>query len=387
MGSGRSSLLVVLVVVGVIVGILGGALMGGVVGFYVARSNTPVAPATVLAQPVSASAPSAPPAVTNLTLNENSAVIDVVKKVQPAVVTVINNLSTGRTNPFGRGGGATPQASGSGVVVDAKGYIVTNAHVVDGARSIQVVFSNGSTVDATLVGTDAVMDLAVLKVAQVPAVAAFGDSNAVQIGETAIAIGSPLGTYRGSVTVGIVSGLQRRVGSVDDLIQTDAAINHGNSGGPLLNAEGQIIGITSLVVRDASSGDVAEGLGFAIPSNTVKYAVERMIAQGSVDYPFLGIQYADASTTSATGSQPAPNGALISCVSSGTPAAQAGLQANDVVTAINGEKIDETHSLRSLLFKYKPGDTLTLSVTRGSQNLTLQLKLVARPANLPSCGG
>ena len=381
MNQGRSSFLVVLVILGVLVAIVGGALMGGVVGFYVARQN--VAPSVaVQAQPISSTTQTSGPAVTNLTLKSDSAIIDTVKKVQPAVVTIVNDLST-TTNPFRRGG-ITPQASGSGVIVDKKGYIVTNNHVIDGAKRIQVIFQNGKTADAKLIGGDPIMDLAVVQVDNVPAVAELGDSNALQLGETAIAIGSPLGSYRGSVTVGVISGVQRRVGAVDDLIQTDAAINHGNSGGPLLNAAGQIVGITTLIVRDASGGDVAEGLGFAIPSNTVRFAVDQLVSKGKVEYPFIGISYTDA-TDAASGVT--TNGVLVSCVSNGTPGSAAGLQANDVVTAINGDKIDETHSLRALLFKYKPGDTVTLTVTRGGQNLSLQMKLVSRPANPPACTG
>jgi 2-alkenal reductase len=379
---GRSSLLVVLVLIGVLVGIIGGALMGGVAGFYVARQNMQALPTAVQAQPISSTTQTTAPAVTNLTLKSDSAVIDAVKKVEPAVVTVVNDLST-TTNPFRRGG-VTPQASGSGVIVDKAGYVVTNFHVIDGAKRIQVIFSNGKTVDAKVIGGDPIMDLAVIQVDNAPAVAGYGDSNAVQLGETAIAIGSPLGNYRGSVTVGVISGVQRRVGSVDDLIQTDAAINHGNSGGPLLNAEGQIIGITTLIVRDASSGDVAEGLGFAIPSNTVKFAVEQLVSKGKVEYPFIGISYTDATDA---GNGVTANGVLVSCVSNGTPGSAAGVQANDVVTAINGDKIDETHTLRSLLFKYKPGDTVTLTVLRGGQTLSLQLKLVTRPTNPPACTG
>ncbi len=385
MNRGRTSLLVVLVVLGVLVGIIGGAVTGGIVGFYVARSNTP-APAQVFAQPISANTqaapPLVPPAVTNLTVTENSAVIDAVKKVQPAVVTVINTLNTGRISPFGR-----PQASGSGVAFDSKGYIVTNNHVIEGARTIEVVFANGARMEAKLIGADPVMDLAVIQVSQVPAVAPFGDSNALQLGETAIAIGSPLGSYRGSVTVGVISGLRRRVGSMEDLIQTDAAINHGNSGGPLLNAAGQIIGINTLVVRDSSSGDIAEGLGFSIPSNTVKFVTESLIAKGRVEYPFIGISYTDAPDAFSERNLTYNGGILVSCVSSGTPAEQAGIRANDVVTAINGDPINEDHSLRSLLSKYKPGDTITMTVLRGNQSLNISLKLTARPAVVQTCNG
>ena len=169
------------------------------------------------------------------------------------------------------------------MIIDKQGHIVTNAHVVDGARQLDVIFADGTKTSAKLVGADSASDIAVLQVSgSVPGVLSFGDSNAIQLGETVIAIGSPLGSYRGSVTAGVVSGLNRSVqGSGETgLIQTDAAINHGNSGGPLLNLAGQVIGINTLVVQNTNSGDLAEGLGFAIPSNTVSAVVKQLLAQG-----------------------------------------------------------------------------------------------------------
>jgi len=183
-----------------------------------------------------------------------------------------------------RGGSGTAVAEGSGVIIDAQGHILTNAHVVQGATKLEVVFNDGSTTSAQLVGADATKDIAVLQVSgNVPAYLTLGDSSALQLGETVIAIGSPLGTYSGSVTVGVVSGLDRSVqgASQDHLIQTDAAINSGNSGGPLLNLNGEVIGINTLVVRQTNSGDIAEGLGFAIPSNTLATVVMQILGHSS----------------------------------------------------------------------------------------------------------
>ncbi len=206
-----------------------------------------------------------------------------IKKSQPAVVTVVNTLQplfrqSRRSSPFGPN-----VAEGSGVIIDQQGHIVTNSHVIDNAQQLEVIFLDGTRVSATLVGKDADADIALMQVTgPVPAFVSFADSNAVQIGQTVVAIGSPLGTYEGSVTAGIVSGVNRSVEGtgLSGLIQTDAAINHGNSGGPLLNLSGQIVGINTLVVQTTNSGDLVEGLGFAIPSNTASKIVKQLLAQG-----------------------------------------------------------------------------------------------------------
>ncbi len=269
-----------LALVAVLVGVIGGGVMGGIAGYLVAVNVAPVSPGAQQAlasgvelQPVQP----APLSATSLTLKEDSAVIDAVQKAKPAVVTVVNQLST-RRGRFGRVG--APVASGSGVIIDPNGYIVTNDHVVEGEQSLQVIYSDGTTVDAVVVGTDPTNDIAVLKVnGKVPGVATFGSSSSLVPGQIAIAIGSPLGDFRGTVTVGVVSALNRTVGQARGLIQTDAAINSGNSGGPLLNSEGQIIGINTLVVRSTNDGNVAEGLGFAVPSNVVENVVRQLIAR------------------------------------------------------------------------------------------------------------
>ncbi len=379
-----SGWLIAIVFLGVLVGIAGGAVMGGVVGYYVAASRPPVvAPAAISAQPIAANpGPASPPVVTNITVNENSAIIDTVKKVEPAVVTIISELDQ-QPSPFGQQ--VSPVASGSGVIIDQQGHVVTNAHVIDGAKTIQVVYSDGSKADASPVGSDSVTDVAVLQVSgsKVPASAAFGDSNSLQLGETVIAIGSPLGSYRGSVTLGVISGMNRSVKGTNQegLIQTDAAINHGNSGGPLVNLGGQIVGINTLVVRDTSSGDIAEGLGFSIPSNTVKDVVNQLLAAGKVDYPFIGINYEQITPQIASESNlPVKNGLVVLDVVGGSPASKAGIRQDDIVIAVDNNTIDEEHSLRSILFKYHIGDQVTLQIYRNGQTIPIKLTLVARPA-------
>lgn len=376
--SRSSGWIVIIVILGILLGVVGGGIMGGLVGMYVARSAVPSVAAPV-PQEIKAVSPGQAPVVQNMTVNSASEVINTVRAVEPAVVTVIANLGGAS---FGRSSGQT-EASGSGVVISSDGHIITNNHVIESASSVYVIYSDGGRADATVVGADPVTDIAVLKVnGQVPAVVPFGDSTALQLGEWVIAIGSPLGNYRGSVTLGVVSGLNRTVqgAAQDGLIQTDAAINHGNSGGPLINLAGQIVGINTLVVRDTPGGDQAEGLGFAVPSNTVRSVAEQLISKGRIEYPFIGISYTEVNPQlAAEMNLSAKNGVIVTQVTPGSPASRAGLQPQDVVTAINNDQINEKTSLRSLLFKYRVGDTVTLTVERGGQTLQVQVTLVKRP--------
>jgi 2-alkenal reductase len=310
--------------------------------------------------------------------------IAVVQKAGTAVVTVVNQLSS-PVSISGQG----PEALGSGVIVDSDGHIVTNNHVIAGGGTLQVIFSDGRKVNATLVGRDPISDVAILKVAgPVPAVATFGDSSAVQPGEQVVAIGSALGNFRNTVTHGIISGTDRTLNDptgpgLTGLLQTDAPINHGNSGGPLLNLQGQVIGLNTAVVQSTGSlGDVAVGLGFAIPSNTVKQIADQLMKTGSVPRPFLGISYQSLSPqVAAYYGLNVTEGALIQSVQPGSPAEKAGLQPGDVVTAISGTTIDEEHPLAAALLNHKVGDTVQLAVTRDSQSQTLSATLVTRPAD------
>jgi len=295
--------------------------------------------------------------------------IAAVERVRPATVTVI--ARQGRA-----------QATGSGVIVDQAGYIVTNDHVVDGARQLAVVFADGSEAPAKLVGATVDFDLAVLKVdGKVPAVATLGDSSILKVGARVMAIGSALGGFRNTVTAGIISGLNRQVADLDGLIQTDAAINHGNSGGPLIDSRGEVIGINTLVVRgDGLMGDQAEGLGFAIPSNTVKLVVKQLITKGRVDRPYMGITYVPVTPKVAQENGLATtSGALIQAVQGGTPAAEAGLAVGDVITAVDGQRITDEFTLTQALLSHQPGDSVTLTVQRGEKTLSITLVLGVRP--------
>ncbi len=376
-------LLSFVVLLAVLVGVVGGGIMGGVAGYYVTRSLVPVAaaaaPAPADAAPALQAAPALTTGETNLTLKEDSAVIDAVAKVRPAVVTVINQMQSQR-GPRGRSVG--PIASGSGVIIDAQGHIITNNHVIEGSQTLQVIYADGSKADATLVGADPIADVAVLKVnGKMPGVAALGDSNGLEPGQVAIAIGSPLGDFRGTVTVGVISALNRTVGQATDLIQTDAAINNGNSGGPLVNSMGQVIGINTLVVRSTNDGNVAEGLGFAIPSNLVRDIVAQLIAHGKVEHPFLGVSYSDVDPQIASAlNLNVTDGVVVTQVVPGSPASQAGLQENDVILSIDAQKLDQDHPLASVLLTHKVGDQVTLTIVRDGKQQQVKLTLGAHPS-------
>ncbi len=227
---------------------------------------------------------------------------------------------------------------------------------------------------------------------KLPAVAAVGDAATLQPGEQVLAIGSPLGDFRNTVTAGVISALNRSVGSMEGLIQTDAAINSGNSGGPLINLSGEVVGLNTLVVRnDQFSGTAApiEGLGFAVPSTIFKGVAEQLISGGKVSYPFLGVSYLPIDgSVAAELNLPVQTGALIQssrqgmpAVQPGTAAARAGLRDGDIITAIDGAALDGDTSLRQLLLQHRPGDTVTLTVLRDGQENSVQVTLGERDPN------
>ena len=267
----------------------------------------------------------------------------------------------------------TQQAQGSGFVYDTAGHVITNQHVVEGAQSLSVKLWNGQTFKATLVGADPSTDLAVLKI-DAPTSAlhplTLGDSSAVDVGQTVVAIGSPFGLEE-TVTAGIVSALHREMTApnnftITDSIQTDAAINHGNSGGPLLDLNGRVIGVNAQIESDSGGND---GVGFAIPSSTVKSIVSQLISSGNVRHAYLGVGIANGS-----------GGVRLTEVRSGTPAADAGLQVGDVVTAIDGRSVTVPTALGSAIDAKQPGDTVKLTYTRDGKTKTATVKLGERPS-------
>jgi 2-alkenal reductase len=276
--------------------------------------------------------------------------------------------------------------SGTGFFITDSGYIVTNNHVVEGTQEVNIVLSDGTQQQATIVGTDLYSDIAVLKTdGSVPAIARLGNSDVLQPGESVIAIGSPLGNFKNTVTVGVVSATGRAIDTgngyqIEDLIQTDAAINHGNSGGPLVNLAGEVVGVNTLVVRSTGSGDVAEGLGFAIPVNTAQAVAQQIIEKGYFARPYLGISFQPINPEVASiYDLPAQWGVYITRVAGNSPASQAGLQQGDIITKIGNVALDETHSYVNALFEFQPGDQATLEVVRGNETMQVQVTLGEAP--------
>ncbi len=357
---------------------LSGAVVGGVVVYRAVevRNALPTAVQQVLPA-TNASNPTQ-----SFTLNSTdiqTTVTQAVQKVGPAVVTVVGTIP-GQTGFFGQTADQT--VSGSGFFISNQGYIITNNHVIDGTSAVAVVLSNGSQEKATVVGADQYNDVAVLKVdGNVPAVAALGNSDLLRPGETAIAIGSPLGDFKNTVTEGVISATGRSIDTgngyqMEGMLQTDAAINPGNSGGQLVNLAGEVVGINTMIVRNSGSGAVAEGLGFAIPINTAQAVASQIIQKGYFAHPYLGISYQPIAPDIANMySLPVQWGVYVTNVANGSPASQAGLQQGDIITKVGDIALDQNHSYLNTLYTYKPGDTVTLSVNRNGKDVTLKVTL------------
>ena len=341
--------------------VVAGALIGagGGVGTYAALSGDHK---TIVRQvPVSDSQPAA--ATSGLSVNS------IYKRTYRGVVDVKVNSQT--STPFG--GTGSQSAEGSGFVYDTSGHVITNQHVVAGATSVRVTFWNGQSYTAHVVGTDPSTDLAVLKVDAPSSILyplTLGDSSNVQVGDSVVAIGSPFGLAE-TVTAGIVSALHRQMTSpnnftIDDSIQTDAAINHGNSGGPLLDNQAHVIGVNAQIESDSGGSD---GVGFAIPSNTIKSIATQLMATGKAQHAYLGVELGSNTVT-----------ARVVSVRPSTPAAKAGLRAGDVITSLGGAKIATSDALRSAINAHKPGDKVTVAFTRNGTRHTVTLTLASRPS-------
>ncbi len=310
-----------------------------------------------------------------LTGNNEQAVREaVIAKVRPAVVEV--NVTTQQ-------GGAI----GSGVIIDGRGYIVTNNHVVNGAQSMTVTLYDGTNLKAQLVGTDPADDLAVVKITPPSkglTVATIGDSSKLTVGQDVMAIGNPLGITQ-TVTHGIISALGRNVSegqggaTIPNAIQTDAAINPGNSGGALVDMQGNLIGIPTLTAIDPEFNTPASGVGFAIPSNRVATIVPQIISNGSVTHTgraALGVHVASVDANlAAQDNLSVDHGAYVADVVANGAAASAGIQAGDVIVQINNTPVNDTQSLGEALASHNPGDTVAVHIYRGSQQITINVKL------------
>ncbi len=377
-------LYIMLIVVVAGVSALAGAVGGGI-GVYQAIRQQP----SNLPAPIQAALPASNtnPAQT-LTINTTdiqTTITQAVKKVGPTVVTVVGSIP-GQTTFFGTTGDQT--VSGSGIFISGQGYVLTNNHVVEGTQGVNIILSDGTQEKATIVGTDPYSDIAVLKAdGKVPAVATLGNSDVLQPGESVIAIGSPLGDFKNTVTVGVVSATGRSLDTgkgyqIEGLIQTDAAINQGNSGGPLVDLAGEVIGINTLIVRNTGTGSVAEGLGFSIPIDTAQAVAQQIIQKGYFSHPYLGIGYQPITPEIAAAyNLPVQWGAYVTKVAAGSPAETAGIQQGDMITQIDGVPLDATHSYLNTLFTYKAGDQVTVNLTRNGKDVQVQVTLGESPHN------
>ncbi len=313
---------------------------------------------------------------------------EIVERVMPAVVTVINEQR------FAEGifGETEVEAGrGTGFVIDGSGNIVTNEHVVRGGTGFEVILSDGEKRDATLVGSDPLSDLAVVRMeGPPPSTVPFGDSATLQQGQPVLAIGSPLGEFTGTVTSGIVSALNRdfpasaATAGADiytDLIQHDAAINPGNSGGPLFDLAGRVVGVNTLGIPQSGITPV-QGLFFAIPANRVADIASQLIENGRASYPYIGIEYQRISPDlAAQNDLPVDYGAYVLATVQGGPAEQAGIRRGDIILGIGDQRIQGQTTFTEALFAQSPGDTVTVTVLRGNEELQLEVTLAGRQEN------
>jgi S1-C subfamily serine protease len=358
----------------------GGVALGGAFGVGAFAGTT----TTVVEQAAASATGAAVPAATSGGLSVN----EIYKRSGPGVVQI--------TSTSGQG-----QALGSGFVIDKAGHIVTNYHVIEGANEIEVRFSNDDTLNATLVGSGPSTDLALLRAdatARALTPLTLADSETVEVGDTVVAIGNPFGLER-TVTSGIVSALQRAVTApngfaIDHVIQTDAPINHGNSGGPLLNARGEVIGVNSQI-ETGGSGDGNVGIGFAVPSNTVETVVAQLLSSGKVEHAYLGVAARELDPELArTFRLPVDTGLLVETVTDGSGAARAGLRpgteqvvlagqsyrvGGDVIVGADGTRVASIEDLRGVIAAYRPGEAIDVQIYRDGKQLTVAVTLGRQP--------
>jgi S1-C subfamily serine protease len=306
--------------------------------------------------------------------------VSVAQRLGPAVGTIVNRGTGGQT------------ALGSGFVISHAGgvsYMLTNNHVVNGATDLRLVMPDGQSLKATVVGTDATDDLAVISVPDADAklpTAVFGKSSDLKVGQTVVAIGSPLGN-QGSVTEGVISALHRNITASDqgnagpgetllDVLQTDASINPGNSGGPLADTQGRVVGVN---VANSSQG---QSIGFSIPSDVAQRVATDLIAHKTVHVPYIGVGSRDPVSAAEAGSPFDGPGVVVTQVQTGTPAAQAGIQVGDILVSIDGVTLENGQTLGGVLQRHRAGDQVPVTLRRGGQTINATVTLAERPANL-----
>jgi putative serine protease PepD len=365
--------------------IIGGAIAGGIIALVIASTTTSSHSATtttVVDQTGGQGEPASFKSSGGMTINQ------IYKSASPGVVDILVTSQGPASGGFFGGQGQTQkeQGEGAGVVYNSSGYILTDEHVVTGATSIKVTFSDGKAVPAKLVGTDPSTDVGVIKV-NVPASELhpipLANSDDAQVGDPVVAIGSPFSLPE-TTTAGIVSQTGRSIlapnnYTIPGAIQTDAAINPGNSGGPLLDADAHVLGLNDQIETNnttASGEGSSSGVGFATPINTDAKVANELIAGDKVQHAFVGVELLPTSA----------GGAQISVAQPGTPATTAGLKAGDLITAIDGKTVASTDAFIAMIDNYSPGQTVTLTITRGGQTKDIKVKLGIRPATA-SAGG
>jgi putative serine protease PepD len=351
--------------------IAAGAVAGGAIALVIAGGGSSNSTTTTVIQP---SRQAALP--TSFTPGRGLTVNQIYKADAPGVVDIL----VSSTNSLG----ASQQGEGAGVVYDSHGDIVTDEHVVANATSVKVTFADGHTAPARVLGTDPSTDVAVIRV-NVPSSELhpihFADSNIAQVGDPVVAIGSPFSLPE-TVTAGIVSQTGRSIQApngytISGAIQTDAAINPGNSGGPLLDANGHVLGLNDQIETNNSTAGgegSSSGVGFATPGNGVQRVANSIIAGRAVRHAYLGVELSSNSS----------GGALVSALTQGAPAQQAGVRQNDLITAIDGKPVSTTDGFIATIDTYQPGQTVTLTVNRGGSTMQITDRLAARPAQAPS---
>jgi putative serine protease PepD len=371
--------------------ILGGAIAGGAIAIAVAGGSTThsVTTTTTVVQPGSSS--SLPTSFTGtakaLTINQ------IYQQDDPGIVDITTSSTQNTGGIFGFGQSQQTEGEGAGVVFDKNGDIVTDEHVVSGATSISVNFPDGVKAPATVVGSDTGADVAVIRVKGVSASElhplTFGNSSALQVGDSVVAIGSPFGLPN-TVTAGIVSALDRTIEApnqftIPNAVQTDAAINPGNSGGPLINAAGQVVGLNDQIETNNtnSSGEgSSSGVGFATPSNSDLRIAKEIISTGQAKNAYVGVSL-DPTIAGGAGIAKSSTSSGEAPIASGSPAAKAGLQPGDIITAVDGQRVTNINQFVATIANYAPGDTVTLTVKRAGSTKSIKLTLGAQPANVP----
>ncbi len=373
--------------------IIGGAVAGGAIALAVANGGTTTHSVTTTTVVQPAGSPAIPTSFAN---GKAQTINQIYKSVGPGVVDIKTSSSQNTGGVFGFGQQQQTEGEGAGVVFDKKGDILTDQHVVSGANKVTVTFSDGSTAPATVVGSDTGGDLAVIRVQNVPASKLhplpFGDSGAVQVGDSVIAIGSPFGEPN-TVTAGIISAVGRTIQApnqftIPNAIQTDAPINPGNSGGPLINAAGQVIGLNDQIETNNTNGQgegSSSGIGFATPSNSAVRLAKEIIATGQAKNAYVGVSLDPSVTGGAAIAKTSGNTSnSASPIAPGGPAAKAGLQAGDLITAVNGTRVNSLNQFVAAIANYAPGTTVTLTVDRGGSTKSIKLTLGSQPATASS---